>query len=70
VPDQEAKTYRQYLEVVFKVYWKDGFEIKDVCPDQEFEGVLRYMAHEFKFIQNTTSAKEHVLVIKRSIRVV
>jgi hypothetical protein len=24
VPDWEAKTYRQYLEVVFKVYWKAG----------------------------------------------
>jgi hypothetical protein len=70
VPDREAKTYRQYLEVMFKVYWKAGFEIRYVCADQEFEGVLRDMANEYKFIPNISSAKEHVPVVERSIRVV
>jgi hypothetical protein len=37
VPDRESSTYRTYLEVVFKVYWKAGFKIKYVCADQEFE---------------------------------
>jgi hypothetical protein len=70
VPDRETKTYRQYLEVVFKVYWKAGFEIWYVCADQEFEGVLRDMANEYKFIPNIASAKEHVPVVEQSIRVV
>jgi hypothetical protein len=28
------------------------------------------MAHEFKFIPNIASAKEHVLVVEQSVRVV
>jgi hypothetical protein len=70
VPDWETKTYRQYLEVVFKVYWKAGFEIRYVCADQKFEGVLRDMANQYKFIPNIVLAKEHVPVVRRSIRVV
>jgi hypothetical protein len=70
VPDHESSTYRTYLEVVFKVYWKAGSKIKYVCTDQEFEAVLRDMAYEFKFILNIAAAQEHIPVVKRSIRVV
>jgi hypothetical protein len=59
VPDRESSTYRTYLEVVFKVYWKAGFKIKYVCADQDF-----------KFIPNIAAAQEHIPVVKRSIRVV
>jgi hypothetical protein len=70
LPDWETKTYIHYLEVVFKVYWKASFEIRYVCADQEFEGVLRDMVNEYKFIPNIALEKEHVPVVERSIRVV
>jgi hypothetical protein len=70
VPDCESSTYRTYLGVVFKVYWKAGFKIKYVCADQEFEAVLRETVYEFKFIPNIAAAQEHVPVVEQSIRVV
>jgi hypothetical protein len=56
--------------VVFKLYIKAGFNIKYVCADQEFDGVLSKMKDKFKFTPNIAAAQEHVPVVERSIRVV
>jgi hypothetical protein len=70
ITDRESGTYCRYLEVVFKVYQKAGFQVKYVCADNEFAAVLSDMAFEFEFTPNIASAQEHVPVVEISIRVV
>ncbi len=67
VPIWVAKSFAKHIQRVLQMYWCEGFSIRIILVDREFEKIKDIQAN---IECNTTAAKEHMSKGRHMIRTI